>query len=232
MKTDLLYETEHKEIFNTKDPNLVWIQYKNESRYGSRDRSFTGKAMYNNKINGIINNYLAFQGIVTSYVKDVSDTEQLCKKLSNLPLKFIVRNFLMNAEATKYNLESSFKPSKPIIELYLTYPYDNDIFVNDSIIHSLDIVPHHELNFMYEQVHRINLLMYKYWLDKGIILSDFELYFGKDTKDFICLANELTPDYCNLWERQPSKLNETPVPGKHLNTTTDVYLELFIKMIR
>ncbi len=230
MKGELIQELTHKNIYESVDPQKIIVQFQND-QIKSWVRNFTQKGIYNNKISNMVFDNLNNQGIPTPFIDRYSDYEQIWRKLIPIPIKIVVRNFLVGSYADDLKVDMGHYLPEPILEFFLIDPYDN-IPINDTHIKSLSIIPNHQLQFLYDQVNRINRILFNYWEKLNVFLVDFELYFGKDENNFIYINNELTPDYCNFWEKIPSPQSNHYYFGKHLNVNSDIYLELYIRMIK
>ncbi|MCX8473964.1 MAG: hypothetical protein ORN85_09995 [Sediminibacterium sp.] len=230
MKGELIHEFSHKNIYESLQPNKIIVQFQND-QVKSWVRNYTQKGIYNNKISNITFDILNHQGIPTPFIERQNEYEQIWRKLTPIPIKIVVRNFLVGTNATDFRVESGHFLPNPILEFFLIDPYEN-IVINDTQILSLAIIPNHELQFLYDQTYRINKILFNYWDKLNMYLVDFELYFGKDENNFIYINNELTPDYCSFWEKIPTPNFYNFTIGKHLNVNSDIYLELYIRMIK
>ena len=93
-KRELLYEGKAKKVFKTDDPNLYIVQYKDDATAGNGAKRGTirGKGVVNNLVTNHLMRMLEQKGIPTHYVKELSDTETLVKKVQIIPLEVIIRN--------------------------------------------------------------------------------------------------------------------------------------------
>ena len=76
-----LYEGKAKKVFETEDPELYIVEYKDDATAfnGQKRGTIAGKGVINNKITNKMMTYLMEKGIPTHFVKELSDRETLVK---------------------------------------------------------------------------------------------------------------------------------------------------------
>ena len=123
-KRELLYEGKAKKVFKTDDPNLYIVQYKDDATAGNGAKRGTirGKGVVNNLVTNHLMRMLEQKGIPTHYVKELSDTETLVKKVQIIPLEVIIRNVAAGSLAKRLGMEEGTKLSKTVLE----YCYKDD----------------------------------------------------------------------------------------------------------
>ena len=67
------------------------VEYKDEVTAGNGAKRQNGKGRLNNQITSIIFEYLTHHGIVSHFIKQLSETEQLVE-VKIIPLEVVVRN--------------------------------------------------------------------------------------------------------------------------------------------
>ena len=73
---------------------IVWIEYKDSATAfnGEKKAEIEGKGRLNNEITSLIFMKLKEKGIESHFIERISETEQLVKKVSIIPLETVVRN--------------------------------------------------------------------------------------------------------------------------------------------
>ena len=94
-KGALLFEGKAKRIYETNDPELLWIEYKDSATAfdGKKKAETEGKGHLNKHISSIIFTKLQERDIDSHFVRQLSETEQLVKKVEIIPLETVVRNY-------------------------------------------------------------------------------------------------------------------------------------------
>ena len=89
-----LYEGKAKQVFETSDPNIVMVHYKDDATAGDGEKKGTirDKGIVNNKLSNALMQKLEKEGIPTHYVKELNDRDTLVKKVEIVPLEVIIRN--------------------------------------------------------------------------------------------------------------------------------------------
>ena len=90
MKTDLIYTGKAKDIYATSDANEIVSVYKDQATMlnGARKETVAGKGRLNNQISSLIFERLNKEGVATHFIKKLSDTEQLNKKVEIITLHY------------------------------------------------------------------------------------------------------------------------------------------------
>ena len=97
-KSKLLYEGKAKKLFETDDPNLIIIEFKDDAAAldGKKKGVIKDKGIVNNKISAYIFNFLNSYHIPTHFEKALSDRQMLVKRLQMIPVEIIVRNIALS----------------------------------------------------------------------------------------------------------------------------------------
>ena len=199
----LLYEGKAKQLFDTGNPEEVYVHYKNSATAfnGVKKEEFDDKGKLNNAITSLIFTYLAEQGIPTHFIKQVNETDQVCRHVTIFPLEVITRNIVAGSMAKKYGLEEGRQLAKPVFELSYKNDALGDPLINDDHAVALELVTEAELAQIKDLTARINRALQDLFLAANLILVDFKIEFGKTSDGQIILADEISPDTCRLWDK-------------------------------
>ncbi len=200
-KLEMLYEGKAKKVYQTEDENLYIVDYKDDATAfnGLKKGSIIGKGVINNKMTNIVFQYLAKNGIENHFVQELNDRETLVKKVQIVPLEVIVRNIAAGSFSKKFGVEEGTTLKNPVLEFSYKNDALGDPMINDMQITAIGIATEKELETISKSALKINALMQQFFLERGIILVDFKIEFGK-YGDKIILADEISPDTCRLWD--------------------------------
>lgn len=224
MKKELIYTGKAKDIYTTEDENEIVSVYKDQATMlnGARKETIKGKGVLNNQISSLIFEKLNAAGVATHFVKQLSQTEQLNKKVKIIPLEVVLRNYTAGSFAKRFGLEEGIKFETPIVEFYYKSDELDDPFINDDHVKFLDIADDQQIAFLKEETRRINSLLSDWFSQIGLKLIDFKLEFGFDKDGKIILADEFSPDNCRLWDKEGHHMDKD-VFRRDLGNLTDVY---------
>lgn len=224
-KGQLLYEGKAKRLYQTEDPNILYVEYKDSATAfnGEKKAEIAGKGNLNNRITTLLFEKLAKAGIASHFVKSISDNEQLVKRVDIIPIEVVVRNIAAGSLAKRLGMEEGEILPRPIVEFY--YKDDNlgDPFISQEHIDVLGIASEAEVEALYEQGLRVNEVLKPIFEDVGVQLIDFKLEFGRDEQGNVLLADEISPDTCRLWDSQTKQKLDKDVFRRDLGSLTDVY---------
>lgn len=225
MSRELIYTGKAKDIYTTsEDENLIISVYKDQATMlnGARKETIKGKGVLNNQISSLIFEKLNAAGVKTHFVKQLSENEQLNKKVAIIPLEVVLRNVTAGSFSKRFGVEEGIVLETPIVEFYYKNDDLDDPFINDEHVKFLKIADDDDIAYIKAETRRINELLKDWFGQIGLNLIDFKLEFGKDKDGQIILADEFSPDNCRLWDAEGHHMDKD-VFRRDLGSLTDVY---------
>ncbi|HFI0036005.1 phosphoribosylaminoimidazolesuccinocarboxamide synthase [Streptococcus sp. A11] len=231
MKTDLLYSGKAKDIYATADSDQIVAVYKDQATAfnGGKKEQITGKGRLNNLISSLIFEKLNEAGVKTHFIKRLSDSEQLNRKVEIIPLEVVLRNVTAGSFSKRFGVEEGITLVTPIVEFYYKKDELDDPFINDEHIAFLNLASSEEIAYIKEETRRINSFLKDLFAQIGLTLVDFKLEFGTDSSGQIVLADEFSPDNCRLWDADGNHLDKD-VFRRGLGDLTEVYEVVLAKL--
>ncbi len=231
-KRELLYEGKAKQVYATDDKNTIIMYFKDDATAfnGIKKAQIEDKGMLNNKITTIIFNRLIKAGIKTHYIKTLNDREQLCKKVSIIPLEVIVRNIIAGSMSKRLGIPEGTKPVNTIYELCYKDDALGDPLINDHHAVALGAVTYKELDEIYTMLKKINEELQKMFSSIGVTLVDFKVEFGKTADGEIVLADEISPDCCRLWDSKTNEKLDKDRFRRDLGNVIEAYQEIYKRL--
>lgn len=231
-KRDFIYEGKAKQLYSTDDKDLVIVHYKDDATAGNGAKKGTiqNKGILNNEITTVIFNLLEENGIKTHFVKKINDRDQLCQRVQIFPLEVITRNLIAGSMAKRVGIAEGTKPVNTIFEICYKNDEYEDPLINDHHAVALNLATYEELAEIYAITAKINNLLKEKFDKLGIILVDFKIEFGKNSKGEILLADEITPDTCRFWDKETGEKLDKDRFRRDLGNVEDAYLEIFRRL--
>ncbi len=197
-----LYEGKAKQIFPTDRDDYICVHYKDDATAfnGEKFDRLERKGEYNNAISSLIFEYLRDRGIPSHYVERLSVRDQICRKVTIIPLEVIVRNRAAGSMAKRLGLDEG--RDLPVTVLELSYKNDRlgDPLINDYHAVAMGITTFEQLEEIYRIAREVNDGLSELFRRCGIDLIDFKIEFGIDGAGTLLLADEISPDTCRLWD--------------------------------
>ena len=199
---EMLYEGKAKQIFLTDDPEKIIIHYKDTATAFNNIKKATieKKGVLNNAISSIIYRELEKAGVKTHFIEQLNDRDQLCRRVSIIPLEVIVRNVIAGSMAHRLGLEEGIEPRNTIYDLCYKREELGDPLINDHHAVALGLVSYEELTQIYRMTACINEVLKALFARINIRLVDFKIEFGRTSDGEIVLADEISPDTSRLWD--------------------------------
>ncbi|MGT2780051.1 phosphoribosylaminoimidazolesuccinocarboxamide synthase [Streptococcus intermedius] len=231
MDNILLYSGKAKKLFSTEDENVIIAQYKDQATAlnGVKKEQIAGKGQLNNQISSLIFEKLNAAGVATHFIKKISKTEQLNKKVKIIPLEVVLRNVTAGSFSQRFGVKEGIQLEKPIVEFYYKNDDLDDPFINDEHVKFLKLANDEDIAYIKAETRRINKLLSDWFHQIGLKLIDFKLEFGFDKDGKIILADEFSPDNCRLWDAQGHHMDKD-VFRRGLGELTDVYEVVWEKL--
>lgn len=228
-KKEFIYEGKAKKLYTTEDPDLVIIEYKDSFTAfdGEKKATMSGKGQLNNKISSKIFGYLADNGIESHFVKQIDDIHQIVKKVTILPLEVIVRNITTGSICKRLGVAEGMELPRPLIEFCLKNDDLHDPFICEEHAILFGWATEEEIEKIKDIAFRFNGLMKKYFAERGIVLVDFKLEFGKDSRGKLMLADEVSPDTCRFWDSSTGDRLDKDRFRKDLGNVLGAYEEIW-----
>ena len=231
MAKELIYSGKAKDILTTEDENVIIAQYKDQATAlnGVKKEQIAGKGQLNNQISSFIFEKLNAAGVATHFIKKISETEQLNKKVKIIPLEVVLRNVTAGSFSKRFGVKEGIQLEKPIVEFYYKNDDLDDPFINDEHVKFLKLANDEDIAYIKAETRRINKLLSDWFHQIGLKLIDFKLEFGFDKDGKIILADEFSPDNCRLWDAQGHHMDKD-VFRRGLGELTDVYEVVWEKL--
>ena len=228
-----LYEGKAKKIFETDEPEILLVSYKDDATAfnGIKKGTILGKGIINNKVTNYIMRLLEKAGIPTHYIEEISERETLVKKVSIIPLEVIIRNVSAGSFAKNYGVEEGIIFDEPTIEF--SYKNDNlgDPLINSYHAIALKLATKEEIEIIKKYAFKINEEMKKFFISINVKLIDFKLEFGKLADNKIVLADEISPDTCRFWDATTNEKLDKDRFRRDLGNVEGAYKEMMKRIL-
>lgn len=232
-KTKQLYEGKAKKVYETTDPEIYIVDYKDDATAfnGLKKGTIVGKGIINNKVTNHLMKLLESRGIPTHLVQQLSDRETAVRKVRIVPIEVIVRNIAAGSLSKRLGLPEGTKLASTVLE----YCYKNDELgdpmINDYHIKAMGLATEEEMKQIADYSFRINEILTDYLKDQGIELIDFKLEFGRTSDGTIILADEISPDTCRFWDSKTGEKLDKDRFRRDLGGVEDAYQEILRRLM-
>ena len=169
-KLEMMYEGKAKQIFRTNEDDKVIVHYKDDATAfnGEKKGQIDSKGELNNAITSMLFELLAKKGVKTHFIEKLNERDQLCKKVSIIPLEVIVRNVAAGSMAKRLGLEEGTPLKTTVFEL--SYKNDDlgDPLINDYHAVAIGATTFEELKVIYDMTAVINDTLKEFFLKQNI----------------------------------------------------------------
>ncbi len=228
MPEELLYEGKAKKLFITEDPQILRVEYKDDATAfnGKKFDRLRDKGRLNNAITVFFFEHLETKDIPSHFVRKISETEQLVRRVKIIPLEVVVRNVAAGSLSKRIGWEEGKELPHPIVEFYYKDDDLGDPLLSEEHIRLLELASEAQIEELKKRGLAVNEALKSLMLSKGIRLIDFKLEFGLDQKGEILLADEISPDTCRFWDIESGKILDKDRFRRDLGGVTEAYREI------
>lgn len=226
-KREELYTGKAKSVFSTDDPDHYVMVFRNDTSAfdGKKVAQLDRKGMVNNKFNAFIMEKLMAAGIPCHFVKVLSDTETLVKRLQMLPLECVVRNIAAGSICRRYGVKEGLELNPPTFEFFLKSDPLGDPMVNEHHIISFGWATQQQIERMKELTFKINTILQPLFLSGDMLLVDYKLEFGLVNGELV-LGDEFSPDGCRIWDKNTREKLDKDRFRQDLGNVVESYEEI------
>ena len=117
-KMNQLYEGKAKRVYETEDPNLLIVSYKDDATAfnGLKKGTIAGKGVINNQMSNRLMRRLAEAGVPNHFVEELSERDTLVRRVQIVPLEVIVRNIAAGSFSKRYGVDEGVVFDEPTVE--------------------------------------------------------------------------------------------------------------------
>ncbi|MCO4096720.1 phosphoribosylaminoimidazolesuccinocarboxamide synthase [Macrococcoides canis] len=228
----LVYEGKAKRVFSTDEDHVFRIEYKDEvtAGNGAKKDKMAGKGRLNNLITSYFFERLAKEGLESHFIKKLSDTEQLVKEVTIIPLEVVVRNYAAGSIVKRLGFDKGQAFASPLVEFYYKEDALNDPIITDDHVKLLGIADDNDISELKRQALVVNDMLVKIMDEMNLQLIDFKIEFGKDQDGNILLADEISPDTCRIWDKDTKENFDKDVYREDTGSLIDTYTKFYNKL--
>jgi len=224
---NLLYKGKAKSVYEIDSATSV-IEFRDDltAGDGAKKETMQGKGALNAEISAKFFDVLSRRGIKTHFIRFEPPNKHVVKKIKIVLLEVICRNIAAGSFVKRYPFKNGEVLKFPIVELGYKSDEYHDPFLNDDIAISLALASKKEIKKIKKITLNINEILRTFLEEKGIVLVDFKLEFGKDETGNLLLADEVSPDTCRFWDAKTKEIMDKDRFRKDLGDVLKYYEEI------
>lgn len=196
------YEGKAKRVYATDSPDYYIVEYKDDATAfnGEKRGTIDGKGVINNQMSNRLFALLAAHGVPNHFVEELSERETLVRAVTIVPIEVVVRNLTAGSMAKRLGLEEGLELKRPLVEFYYKQDDLGDPLITAETAEVLGWATADELQRIQELALQVDAVLREFLKERGVILVDFKLEFGRTRDGEIILADEISPDTCRFWD--------------------------------
>lgn len=226
-KGPMLYEGKAKQVYETDDPALLIVHYKDDATAfdGKKRGQILQKGIYNNRMSAFFFEKLAAAGIPTHHVRVLNERETLVKKLQIVKVEVVMRNIVAGSLAKRTGLPEGTVLPFPVLEHYYKSDELGDPMINEYHVRALGLATQDELGTISALSFKVNDILKAITARAGLDLVDFKLEYGRHHGQ-ILLGDEISPDTCRFWDSATKEKLDKDRFRRDLGKVEEAYQEV------
>lgn len=220
-----------KTVTASAEPARVILTFRDDitAGDGKKHAILPGKGKVNAAITARLYEILTENEIPNHLVKRLDENRLLVKKLNMIPIEVVCR---IRAAGHFIGIGKQFKSGEklpfPIVEFYLKDDSLHDPMLTDQHIKLFQLADDEDIETMKQVTLKAATVLEKLFDDRGAILVDFKLEFGRDGNGDLMIGDELSPDSWRLWDKETKEILDKDRFRKDLPRVFDLgYAEPF-----
>ena len=177
-------------------------------------------------ISALLFEKLEKEGIRTHFIDLPSLDTMLCRKLTIIPLEFIVRNVADGSIVKTTSITEGQLIQPPIVEFFFKDDSKNDPLLTLDRVRLMGHDPYPLIHSALDINHQLQAL----FTLCGIDLVDFKLEFGYDAHGNLYLADELSPDNMRLWKKDTKERFDKDLFRKDEGNIVEAYKKILMQL--
>ncbi|GHA00829.1 phosphoribosylaminoimidazole-succinocarboxamide synthase [Arenicella chitinivorans] len=222
-----LYSGKAKSVFASEQDDALILHFRNDTSAfdGEKVAQLDRKGMVNNKFNAFIMQHLEANGVTTHFLKVLSETDSLVRKLDMIPVECVVRNIASGSICRRLGVDDGLVLNPSTFEFFLKNDALHDPMINESHIATFGWASQADIEQMKKTTLQVNQILSKLFADAGMTLVDFKLEFGRQG-DTLYLGDEFSPDGCRIWDAESREKLDKDRFRKGLGGVVEAYEEV------
>jgi len=225
-----------KTVTSTPEPSQVILAFRDDITAGDGKKHdlLAGKGKINATITARLYRILVENEIPTHFIKQLDDTHLLVTRLEMIPVEVVCR---IRAAGHFIGVGKHFNNGDrltfPIVEFYLKDDALHDPMLRDEHLKLLKLANDSEIEQMKQTTLRTGVILERFFDERGAILVDFKLEFGRDHNGALLIGDELSPDSWRLWDKETREILDKDRFRKDLSQVFELgYAEPFRRVMQ
>jgi phosphoribosylaminoimidazole-succinocarboxamide synthase len=209
MSVSILSSGKTKTVSPADQPNQAILTFRDDVTAGDGKKHdiLPGKGKINAAITAKLYGVFTEHQIPNHLLKQLDDVRLLVTKLEMIPVEVVCR---IRAAGHFIGIGKLFKNGDklpfPTVEFYLKDDSLHDPMLTDQHLKLLQLANDDEIEEIKQVTLKAATVLEKFFDERGAILVDFKLEFGRDANGKLLVGDELSPDSWRLWDKETKEI--------------------------
>jgi len=229
-KRELILEGHETNFYLSHDPDYLIQEFKaNGHTNGKRSSKKPSPQSLRGGISSYLFEHIDGFHIPTHFVKRITDSEVMVRRLDMIPMFVKVYNFSVGSIPERFGIKDGTQLEFPIFEFYLHANEHPVTWVNEHHLYAFGITTPDECKQINRLSSKINAVLRALCLRRKLVLVELQLEFGR-YKGQIYLGNDLSPRMCRFGDATVEKAVDINKYSPDAEDVEAVYSELLDRL--
>jgi phosphoribosylaminoimidazole-succinocarboxamide synthase len=170
-KRELLFEGKTKKFYSTDTPEFLVQEFTDEVTAfdGTKRGKLKKKGELHNEISAYLFEYLESYHVPTHFVRKLTPTEMLVKRLEMIPVEVVVRNIATGNFCKRFGVKEGETLRYPIVEHYYKNEDLDNPLVNEYHLYAFGLATPEEVKTMNRMASKINVVLRSFFERRKLI---------------------------------------------------------------
>lgn len=233
-KKKKVYDGTTKALYETSDEDHLILEFKDEivSPDKSKQAKVKGKGKTNNLISAYLFRYLESYHLPTHFVRVLSDTTMLVRRLRMLPFAVLVHNAATGKLARAQKVKPGSTLDAPLFQYVEKEAEGKPKVLSEEDLLKKGWVAAEDLRLIHRYASKANVVLRDFFQRRGIVLATLRLELGRNKNGRLLAGDEISPDTCRFWDEATGERHDLDVFLEDLGDVGKAYEKLRKRIFR
>lgn len=229
-----LYDGTTKALYETSDEDHLILEFKDEivSPDKSKKAKVKGKGKINNQISAYLFRYLESYHLPTHFVRLLTDTTMLVRRLRMLPFAVLVHNAASGKLARSLKVKQGAMLEAPVFQYVEKEVEGKSKVLSEEEVLKKGWVGAEDLRLIHRYASKANVVLRDFFRRRGIVLATLRLELGYNKNGRLLAGDEISPDTCRFWDEATGERYDLDVFLEDLGDVGKAYEKLRKRIFR
>ena len=199
----LILEGRGKRMYQTGEAGRRRVEFTDSATTydGEKRAAFPSKGKLRNHITNVLMGALEKKGVPTYFISPRGADGMLIGALETVPVEVVCYNAAGGGFSKRLKMADGEVLPMAVVQFHLDRRGPVGPPLRSKLLEESKIITEGELKVIRTRALMANRFLADLLYEKGFLLAELRLEFGRDASGMMRIADEISPDTCRLWDR-------------------------------